>query len=43
MTRGTMIYFDGIVNVEVEGICFLHDIKLRKSWLLNGFLRMGAL
>ena len=22
---------------------FLHDIKLRKSWLQNGFLRMGAL
>ena len=21
----------------------LHDIKLRKSWLQNGFLRMGAL
>ena len=22
MTRGTMIYFDGIVDVEVDGICF---------------------
>ena len=39
MTHGTMICSKGIVVVEVCGI-LLHGMKLRKSYLQDGCLRM---
>ena len=50
MTRGTMICFDGIVDVELDGICFAWykaQEELVAEWIssngciMNGGITMG--